>query len=232
VLIKNTKGVTLVAENTIAANLKATNATIVGDASTGVTIDSNATDINVPASAYIIVPADGSIVAGASATAITIAGAKLKPGTYTYAAVGTKLSLGTTAVIEVDGGIEIAGAGDLELLLAATSVVFNEGSYLDVQHATGKFGEATQTETQVTVAGDKAKAKVEKDAANAIWTVSDDGTGTNISTSGKIVLGTLTLDFDGTSAVTTDACAASSSAAPGKLITGPGTTITFIGTGE
>jgi hypothetical protein len=233
VIIKNTEGVTLTAANTLAANLVATKATIVGDTTTGVTIDADATGaFTVPANAYITVPADGSIVAGASDNAITIAGAKLKPGTYTYTASGTKLSLGTTAEIEVDGGIEIAGAGDLELTLAATSVVFNENSYLDVQDATGSFGEGTQTNTKITVAGTLSKAKVEKDAAGDIWTVSADGTGTDISAAASnIVLGTLALDFVGTSAVTNDPCAnADTAAAPGKLVTGTDTTITFIGT--
>jgi hypothetical protein len=115
------------------------------------------------------------------------------------------------------------------LTAAATTVTLNAGSALDVLATTGKFGEATQTDTKVSVTGSNSgKAKVE--ANSTVWTVTDDSTGTDISSSDKIVLGTLTLDFNGTSAVTDDACAASDSAAAGKLVVGAGTTITFKGT--
>ncbi|MDR3161006.1 MAG: hypothetical protein LBU28_05255, partial [Spirochaetaceae bacterium] len=107
--------------------------------------------------------------------------------------------------------------------------VLTDGGAIAVSSATGKFGEATQTDTKITIAGSDGNAKVE--AAGTIWTVSDDATGTDISSTGEIVLGTLTLDFDGTSAVTAAAGAVSTSAAAGKLIAGEDTTITFIGTG-
>jgi hypothetical protein len=236
-VIKSAGGVTLEKETTIAANIKAAKVTIKGTSSAGTEIIADSDALTVAADDSIVVPttADGgSIVAGGTENKVTIAGATLGKGTYT--ATTGKLSLGTTAVIKVDGGIEIAGTGNLELTLAATKVVLNASAVLDVKAATGKFGEATQAETLVSVAGDQGNAKVVKDAMGAIWTVSDDDTGTDISTAANnIVLGTLVLDFDGTSAVNNDPCATTGTpnpnAAPGKLITGAGTTITFIGTG-
>jgi hypothetical protein len=153
----------------------------------------------------------------------------LKAGAYTGAA--GQLSIGNTGEIEVKGGgvITIAGGGELELTKALSKVVLLAGGAIDIKTATGKFGESDQTETQITVEGTEGNAKVVKEGT--IWTVTDDDTGDNISASNKIILGTLTLDFNGTSAVNNDPCAASGgSAAGGKLIAGAGTTITFIGT--
>jgi hypothetical protein len=234
--VKSTGGVTLTPETTIAANIVATKAVIKGTDAAGTPIKSDGTSIVVGAGNSIAVTGEGSsIVVGGSVKPVTITGATLKPGTYT----GTdgKLSLSTTAVIEVVSGgkIEITGEGDLELTMAATKVVLNAGSSLDVLAATGKFGEATQTDTKITVAAatdatTATKAKV--DADSTTWTVTTDETGTDISASDKIVLGTLTLDFDGTNEVSVDACAVSGTAAAGELIVGADTVITFIGTGS
>jgi hypothetical protein len=137
-------------------------------------------------------------------------------------------------VITVDGGIDIAGVGDLALTLAATKVIFNENSYLDVKDAAGKFGEADQTETKITVAGTGLNVNAAVTNDGTTWTVTAAETGTNI-TSAPIILGTLALGFNGESPVSTAPGAeadADPAKAPGKLIAGAGTTITFIGTGE
>jgi hypothetical protein len=240
VIIKNSGGVTLTVANTIAANLVATKATIKGTSTNGVTIESDATDITLDTGTSIDVTAEGaSIVAGGTTNKVTITGATLKPGTYT----GTdgKLSLDDATEIEVANGgkIEVAGAGgDLVLTKTASKVVLKAGGTIDVKDAGGKFGEADQTDTKVTVAASSApstatKAKVAK--VGTVWTVTTDGIGTNISVKeNRIRLGTFALDFDGTSEVNEDACIASTAesatAAAGKLITGAGTVITFIGT--
>jgi hypothetical protein len=223
--VQNTAGVTLEEVTVIAANITATNVTIKGG-STGTPIGSTGVTAIV-ADGSIIVPAEGSIVAGTGTDTITITGATLGAGTYT--ATAGQLSLSTTAVITVDGGIDIAGAGDLALTLAATSVIFNENSYLDVKDATGKFGEADPTDTKVSVTGaaGNGKATVVKGAGND-WTITDDAAGTAAVT---VILGTLKLALTGTTAITNIAGTdASGEAAPGKLIAGPGTTITFDGT--
>ena len=236
VIIKNTGGVTLTAANTIADNVVATNITIIGS-STGVTIKSDGTAITVSADASIIVPGTGgSIVAGGDDDNVTITGAVLKAGTYT--GTSGKLSLSTTAVIEVanGGAIAVAGSGDLELTLAATKVVLLAGGAVDVKAGTGKFGEATQANTKLTVGTAAApntptKATVVKDGASAVWTVtSTTETGTGET---NVILGTLKLAITGTSNVDGAAgAAADGSAAAGKLVAGQGTVLTFIGTGD
>ena len=236
VIIKNTGGVTLTAENTIADNVVATNVTIIGG-NTGVTIKSDGTALTVNSNESIIVPpTGGSIVAGASTDTVTITGATLKPGTYTGAATG----LSTIGEIEVAGAgkIDIAGNGDLALTAAATKVVLLAGATIDVKAATGKFGEATQTNTKVTVgtaAAPTTPTKATVENSGTTWTVTTDITGTNISAVGKrIFLGAFALDFDGTNDVEEDACIASTAnegtAAAGKIVAGTGTAITFIGT--
>jgi hypothetical protein len=228
--VKNTAGVTLEEATVIAANITATNVTVKGDASTGTAIKSSDTGLTVGSDTAnsIVVLANGSIVAGTGADTVTITGATLGAGTYT--AGNDQLSLTTTAVITVDGGIDIAGGGDLALDVAATKVIFNENSYLDVKDAAGQFGEASQGDTKVSVTGaaGNGKATVVKGAGNE-WTITDDATGTAAVT---VILGTLKLALTGTSAITNIAGTdASGEAAPGKLIAGPGTTITFGGTG-
>jgi hypothetical protein len=227
VVIKNTGGVTLTAESTIASDIKATKATIKGVAA-GLTI--GGTTLKIPANGSIDVTAEGaSIVTTGTANKVTITGATLKAGIYT----GTdgRLSLSTTAEIEVaDGGmIEIAGAGNLELTGATSKVVLKEGGAIDVKADTGNFGEASQTDTKVTVAASSAPTATKAtitEAPTKVWTVTSVGTGGTGAT--NIILGTLKLAITGTSDVNA-VVGASDSGAVGKLITGTGTVITFIG---
>jgi hypothetical protein len=238
--IKNTAGVTLVEATTIAANIVATNVTIKGDATTGTVLKTGNIDLTVAEDNRITVTGEtAKIVAGGSSNKVTITGAVLKAGAYT----GTdgKLSLGDTTEIEVNGGqIVIAGSGELELTEVTSKVVLNANSALDVLSVSGKFGEATQEETKITVAAadvpaTPTKAGVVKAPALAEWTVTTDGsTGVDISDAeSKIILGTFAVDFDGTSAVNADECVAatadSKTAAAGKLVAGAGTIITFTG---
>jgi hypothetical protein len=233
VSIKNTGGVTLTAANTIADNLVATKVTITTDGTNGLTIDSDGTALTVPTGGSVTVPASAaSIVAGGETNNVTITGATLKPGVYTGAS--GKLSLSTTAEIAVanGGAIDIAGTGDLELTAATSKVTLNAGGAIDVKAATGAFGEATQTETLVTVAASSATdtpAKADITNTDTTWTVTATaGTG---SAATNIILGKLKLALTGTAAINNASGAdAESSAAAGKLIAGTGTVITFIGT--
>jgi hypothetical protein len=232
VIIKNTGGVTLTAANTIGLKTVATKVTLKGDGTNGVTIEDDAALV-VGSNSSVTVPADGSIVVGDNDNQVTITGAVLKAGTYTGATA--QLSLSTTAVIEVanEGKIAVAGSGDLELTLAATKVVLLAGGAVDVKAATGKFGEATQANTKVTVGTAAApdtptKALIAKDGPNPVWTVTTDTVGTGET---NVILGTLKLVITGTSEVTTQVgAAAGGDSAAGKLVAGAGTAITFIGT--
>ncbi|MDR0637796.1 MAG: hypothetical protein LBG27_02655 [Spirochaetaceae bacterium] len=237
VTVKNTGGVTLTAKNTIATNIDATKVTIKGS-DTGVIIDSDAASITVNASESITVPADGGVVAGGTTDKVTITGATLKPGTYTGTTGKLALSANTEIEVADNGAIEIAGTGDLNLTESTSKVVLNAGGAIDVKAATGKFGEATQTETKVTVgtaANPSTATKAAVVKADTVWTVTTDAAGTDISApADKIILGTFAVDFAGTSNVDVDPCIAatadSKTAAAGKLVAGAGTAITFIGT--
>jgi hypothetical protein len=228
--ITNTEGVTLEAETVIGANITATKVTVKSDGTNGTVIKSDGDDLTVATDNTIEATATGAkiVVGTTAANQITITGSVLGEGAYT----GTdgKLSLAAGEITVGDGGvITIEGAGNLEFTVAASTVILSAGGAIDVKAATGKFGEASQTDTKITVTGTEGKAEVVKDGTT--WTVTDDGTGTDISTTGKIILGTLTLGFNGTSAVNNAAGAdAALNAAAGKLIAGPDTTITFIGT--
>jgi hypothetical protein len=180
----------------------------------------------------IVVPADGTIVAGGDTDNVTIRGATLNAGTYT--GTSGKLAIDDTdgGEIEVNNGgtIEIAGGGNLEFTVAATSVIFNENSSLYVKADTGLFGEADQTDTKVSVTGASEGTATVVESADAEWTITDadPGTGDEI----EVILGKLKLALTGSSGITDVAGEdADTEAAPGKLIAGPGTTITFAGTG-
>jgi filamentous hemagglutinin len=226
--IKNTAGVILAAETTVATGMKATKVSIISDGSNATTINSTVAPLTIAANGSIDVTVIGASITAGTNPLVTIAGSELKPGAYTATATGPSLAAGEIAVAE-GGLITIAGAGELMLTLAASKVALNAGGVIAVSSATGKFGEATQTDTKITIAGTDGKAKVE--AAGTVWTVSDDSAGTDISSTGKIVLGTLPLSFDETSAVTAAAGALAATSAGGTLIAGEDTTITFIGTG-
>jgi hypothetical protein len=100
-----------------------------------------------------------------------------------------------------------------------------------VKDATGKFGEATQSDTKVSVSGSEGSGKALITNAGTVWTVTDDSTGTTSEVA--IILGTLKLALTGNVAISAKpGAAASTGAAAGKLIAGTGTTITFIGTDD
>jgi fibronectin-binding autotransporter adhesin len=236
VTITNTTGVTLTAANTLAANLVATKATIVGDTTTGVTIKSDATDITVPTDATITVSGEGSsIVAGGTPPQVSIAGATLKPGKYTGATDGLTIDDTAGGEIEVDGTIDIAGAGDLKFNKAAAKVTLKAGGSIDVKVNTGKFGASTLTNTTITVenSDDPGNAtKATKNGTSPDWTVTTEpvATGTGVSLA-EIILGKLKLPVS-TNALNATACTGESSGAIGKLTAGTKTVIIFAGTGS
>jgi hypothetical protein len=162
----------------------------------------------------------------------TLGGVTVPAGATLTVATGATLTVG--GVLTVSGTLEIAGNGKVLLTAAATSVVLKADGAIDVKDATGAFGEATQTATKMKVGaaatpGTATKALVAN--ATTTWTVTTDSTGTDVSSSGFIVLGTLKLAFNGTSNVSAAAGAdAAGNAAAGKLVAGTGTAITFIGT--
>jgi hypothetical protein len=201
-----------------------------GSASFGAGAGAKAVGFTLPAIASGITALSGDAI---TVKTVSVAAALTIPVGKTLTVVADGV-LTETNVLTVNGTLEIVGNGSVVLGAAAHSVVLNAGGKLDVKAATGKFGEASQTDTKVTVAASSAsttptKALVVK--AGTVWTVTTDNEGTNISSEGKIRLGTLTLDFNGTSAVNADPCAASAGdAAVGSLVAGAGTVITFIGT--
>ncbi|MDR0638633.1 MAG: hypothetical protein LBG27_07015 [Spirochaetaceae bacterium] len=159
------------------------------------------------------------------------------------AVIGGKVTVGADAELIVDdaaltvgqltvsGKLSIEGAGNVLLTADATKIIVNPTGSIDVRDADGTFGEATAAETKISITGSNSGKATVVESPAAVWTVTDDSTGRDISSTGKIVLGKLTLDFDGTSPVTGDPCAASATAAAaGKLVAGAGTTITFAGT--
>jgi hypothetical protein len=210
-------------------------ATLAGTSGTAVTFaTAGLGTLTLGKNATVDAGASSAVVKGGTDTAVsiskdaTLSGIKIKAGTTLTVATGATLTVG--GLLTVDGTLSIAGTGNVLLTAATTSVVVNAGGAIDVLAATGKFGEATQTATKITVAGTATNAKVDV-TSTGVWTVTTHATGTDISGTGdEIVLGTLALNFDGTSAVTAVACVASTtSAAAGKLIAGAGTTITFAG---
>jgi hypothetical protein len=220
-------------ETVIAPYIKATNVTIKGTTGTGTPIRST-TITAIEADGSIIVPADGSIVAGGETNNVTIKGATLGAGKYT----GTdgKLAIDDTdgGEIEVNNGgtIEIAGSGNLEFEKAAIKVTLKEGGSLDVKSADGKFGASTLTNTTITVensGGPGAATKATKSGSSPNWTVTTEAGATGESLT-EIILGKLTLPSS-TGALNAAGCTQASTGAAGKLTAGTKTVIIFAGTG-
>jgi hypothetical protein len=230
VIIKNTGGVTLTAENTLAANLKATKATIVGDVGgTGVTIKSDNASLTVPTGATITVSGTGSsIVAGGGNATVTITGATLKAGTYTAAnnATNTLKLVAATEIEVADGGeVAIGTAGQIVFtadtskisLLAGGSLVSSLGGTLikdsntvaNVKLIVGTTASpttpttaavTTANTTEFTVTTGTGSGSTDVTVANAKWTIA-------------------------TGAV--DTKAVSNTGTAGKLKAGAGTTLTL-----
>jgi hypothetical protein len=142
---------------------------------------------------------------------------------------GKTLTVPSGKTLSVSGSVVLGNAADAKVILHADAV-------LNVAATGGLFSGNSgndQAKVTITVAASggatatKAKATV---GDNPYWIITSTTTetGDDIS-SNKIVLGRLTLDFDGTSNVNGDPCAASGSAAAGRLKAGTGTVITFGG---
>jgi hypothetical protein len=170
----------------------------------------------------------------ASGAELSLANDATVPGGVTL-----KLAASTKLTVPEDKTLTLGASGDggaatLTLTDANSKLVLLAGGKVSAANPGSTIikAEGSETGVTVTVAGTDGNAKVESDEETPpTWTVSDDTTGTDISSTGKIILGGITLDFIGTAAVTNDACATTETddKAAGSLEAGDGTTITFAG---
>jgi hypothetical protein len=182
--------------------------------------------LNIEQGGTTTVTLNATTVEVQAGTTLTMKTGLMVPGNKNLTVNGT-LRMNKTLEIAVNGGVE--------LTTSKSKVIFNAGSSLDVKTNLGRFGEATPTNTKITVAAASAStiptlATVSGGGTNMMVTTG--GAGTNLSNS-HIVLGTLALDFDGTNPVAADSCLAAGSpvaARGGTLTAGTGTVITFTGT--
>jgi hypothetical protein len=227
VIIKNTGGVTLTAENTIAAAIKATNVTIIGS-STGVTIDSDATDLTTTNGSVKVVETGAKIEAGGSTGKVTITGATLEGGTFTATDSDTAtLTLGAGAVltVEVTGAVTIGTAGQIVLTDGTSIIALVEGGSLAAPAAGGLIkngGDATGV--KLTVA-DKSEPETETYATVTdaspfiVTTATATGSGTQ-----KVIVGKISWTIDKTGEVNAQA-GATESGTIGTLKAGAGTVL-------
>jgi hypothetical protein len=230
VIVKNTAGVTLTAENTIAANLKATKAVVKGDGSMGITIKDNAGTIVVPVGASIVVGEGASLVAGGSTGKITVTKSTLKAGTYSATDASTNtLLLATSTELEVGAGgeIAIAAAGALAFTDGGSKVTILSGGKISAPST----GNITKTGAAVT------------DLRLKVATTALPGTGTKSSATGspnfvivtEPTTGSVTACIVGktsfsTANATTDIEGAVNGGVDGSITAGAGTTLTIVGT--
>jgi hypothetical protein len=208
-------------------------ASSVGEGGTLVLGDGSVLDDDVAITVAAFGSVNGTVFPGA--TSITAIG----DGEFTIGSLTVPAGAVFTVACEltVTGTLAIEGDGSVGLALAADKVILPVGGALDVKHATGSFGEATQSDTKVTVvaSGNPTATPAAGTKNGTMWTVTtaSSGDGTDFSST-PIILGTLKYATNNsTAAVDGTACAdADTAAAAGKLVAGTGTTITFAGDGE
>ena len=231
VIIKNTGGVTLTAANTIAANIVATKATIIGSA-TGVTIDSDAASILVHSDESIAVAGPGAqIVAGGSNGMGTITGAVLSGGTFTATDAATAtLTLGAGAVLAATGtgAVTIGDAGLIVLTDGSSSIILLAGGSL-VAPAAGDL-----IKTGATAAGVKLTVVAASGLATATYATVTDATPFTVTTaaaagtgSQKVTVGKISWTIDKTDEVDAQAGVAETSGAAGTIKAGAGTALSI-----
>jgi hypothetical protein len=217
----------LKAETTIATNIKATNVTVKGDSSTGTAINSGAAlTVGSASGNSIVVPADGSIVAGGTTNKVTITGATLKAGTYTALdnASATLTLAGNTEIEVADGGsVAIGTAGQIVFTDGASKISLLAGGSL-TSSAAGTLIKATESnsnnvELSVMAAGAATSAKV--DTVGTVYTVTTATPGT----AGSIIVGNAKWETATNSTAISGQKATTPTAGAGTLKAGEGTTL-------
>jgi hypothetical protein len=234
VTIKNTGGVTLTAANTLGPNLVATGVVITGSTA-GVGIKTGVA-LTVGAGAFITVPAATPMVAGDETGQITIAGAKLKAGTYTATdAVAATLTLATGTEIEVQNGGSVTipnspGKGQIVLTDADSKITLLAQGSLVAAHADGDIIDTDHAGVKLLVADidDELNAKTFATVATGTGTFTVTKAGSAGSGTTNVIVGNIQWVID--ISATVDQVGSDPTKAIGTLTAGAGTKIIIYGT--